>query len=203
MTIDIQQGDKASLNHSLKAKQRIIAGLSWDAREDKVGMIGKLLKSDSQHDLDICCYIYDNNGEFIDFVGAEAQDSMDQTGKIYHSGDDMSGEGDGDDERISIELAELPSSIHAIVFMAEIRSNHVFNEIEGVTARIVDSFTEKKLLSLTLNHPDSENKNACVLVSVYRDNVNSKTGWMLHHIAKYPDISKIQDWGEYLKQYTR
>ncbi len=203
MTSQIKQGQKGALNQTTKSKERIIAGLSWDAREDKVGMIGKLLKSDSQHDLDISCYIYNKSGEFVDFVGAEAQDSMDQSGKIYHSGDDMSGEGEGDDERISIELAELPDDIHAIVFMVEIRSNHVFNEVEGVTTRIVDSFTENDLLNLTLNHSSSENKNACVLASVYRDIVNSKSGWMLHHIADYPDISQIKDWGDYLKQYTR
>lgn len=199
----IPHGSKAPLNQSLKAKQRIIAGLSWDAREDKVGVVDRVLKSDSQHDLDICCYIYNTSGQFIDFVGAEAQDSMDESGKIYHSGDDMSGEGDGDDERISVELAELPDDIQAVVFMIEIRSNHTFANVEAVSARIVDSFTENDLLNIDINHETGANKNACVFAAVTRDNGNSPTGWMLHHIADYPDISQIDDWGEYLKQYIR
>ena len=199
----IAHGQKGSLNQSTKFKQRIVAGLSWDAREDKVGVLGRVMKSDSQHDLDICCYIYNTSGEFIDFVGAEAQDSMDESEKIYHSGDDMSGEGDGDDERISVELAELPDDIQAVVFMAEIRSNHVFGEVDAVTSRIVDGGTENDLLNMALNHEDGANKNACVLASVYRDNAASNTGWMLNHIVDYPDILQINDWGEYLKRYIR
>jgi len=202
MTEQLAHGEKGPLNQTQKSKQRVIAGISWDAREDKVGVVGRVLKTDSQHDLDLNCYIYNKAGEFVDFVGAEAQDSMDESGKIYHSGDDMSGEGDGDDERIAVELAELPYDIHAIVFLVEICSNHTFSDIELPTARIADSFTEKDLLSIVINHEGSADKTAFVMASIYRDN-ESSSGWTLNHIADYPDISKIEDWGSYLSQYSR
>ena len=48
----LQKGQKGPLNHTIKARQRIVAGLSWDARETKVGLVGRVT-GDSQHDLDI------------------------------------------------------------------------------------------------------------------------------------------------------
>lgn len=195
------RGEKAPLNHTLKARQRIIVGLGWDAREDKVGLFGRVLKTDSQHDLDITCYIYNKDGEFVDFVGAEAQDSMDQSGKIYHSGDDMSGEGDGDDEFISAELAELPGSVHSIVFLVEIRSNHVFADIDSPFGRVADGMTNNNLLEVSINHDEAADKNAFVMCSIFRD-LSSDTGWTLYNISEYPDVTNITDWGTYLAEFT-
>ena len=195
------KGEKTTLNHTKKARERIIASLSWDARETKVGLIDRLRKTDSQHDLDITCYIYNGHGEFIDFVGAEAQDSMDESGKIYHSGDDMSGLGEGDDETISVELAELPQDTHGIVFLVEIRSNHVFAEIEAPFVRFADGMTNDNLLEIPLTHDDAAHTNAFIMCSIWR-NEDSPTGWMLYNISEYPDTNQIEDWGSYLAQFV-
>jgi tellurium resistance protein TerZ len=195
------KGQKAPLNHTKQSRERIIAGLSWDPREDKVSRVRHMLKTDSQHDLDITCYIYNKGGEFIDFVGAEAQDSVDQSGKIYHSGDDMTGAGEGDDEFISAELAELPESIHALVFLVEIRSRHVFSDIEAPLCRLVDSMSHNELLSSPINHDDCVDKNAFIMGAISRD-ASNESGWTLYNISEYPDISKIEDWGSYLAQFV-
>jgi tellurium resistance protein TerZ len=197
----VERGEQAPLLFTQQARGRIIAGLGWDAREDKVGMFGRILKTDSQHDLDITAYIYNKDGEFIDFVGAEAQDSMDDSGKIYHSGDDMSGEGDGDDEFISAELMELPGNVHAIVFLVEIRSNHVFADIESPFTRLADGMTNNDLLEIRINHDEAANKNAFVMCSVFKS-MASETGWMVYNISEYPDVTNIEDWGTYLAQFA-
>lgn len=195
------KGDKIPLAHTQKSRERIVVGLSWDARKDKVKMLDRLVKKDSQHDLDITCYIYDTHGTFIDFVGAEAQDSMDESGKIYHSGDDMTGIGDGDDEFISAELAELPDNIHGIVFLAEIRSAHSFADVEGPFCRLADGMTDKNLLECPINADEAAHANAFVMCSIYKSEA-SPTGWKLYNISEYPDISKIHDWGTYLRQFV-
>ncbi len=195
------KGEKVPLNHTLKARERIIVGLSWDAREDKVSFLGKLTKTDSQHDLDISCYIYNQHGEFIDYVGAEAQDSVDESGKIYHSGDDMSGAGDGDDESISAELAGLPIDVHGIVFLIDIRSNHVFADVEAVACRLADGMTDDNLLEINVSAEEGKDRNAFVMCSIFRDE-DSPTGWKLYNISEYPDISTIEDWGSYLAQFV-
>jgi len=196
---NLTKGQKAPLNHTQKARQRIVAGLSWDAREDKVGVIGRVT-GDSQHDLDINCYVYDNEGDFIDFVGSEAQDSMDQSEKIYHSGDDQSGAGDGDDEFISAELAELPDNIHGMVFIVEIRSQHVFTDVATPFARIADGFDDNNLLEISIEGENTKTSNAFVMCAIQRKS-DSPTGWQLYNISEFPDVSQIEDWGSYLSQF--
>lgn len=195
------KGEQAPLNHTKKSRERIFVGLSWDARQDKVKMLDRLIKKDSQHDLDVNCYIYNSQKEFIDFVGAEAQDSMDESGKIYHSGDDMTGIGDGDDEFISAELAELPDNIHGIVFLMEVRSSHTFAEVEAPYCRLADGMTNENLLECHINSEEAANTNAFIMCSIYRSD-NSPTGWMLNNISEYPDISQIEGWGEHLAQFV-
>lgn len=203
MTYFPVKGEKIQLNHTVKSKERILVGLSWDEREDKVKKLDRFLKKDSQHDLDISCYIYDDKGEFIDYVGAEAQDSMDESGKIYHSGDDMTGAGDGDDEFINVELAELPPHVHGIVFMADIRSNHTFSDIASPFCRLADGMTDENLLETYMTDEAAGTHHAFVFCAVYRDHdEESETGWRLHNVSEYPDTETIDSWGEYLKQFV-
>ena len=195
------RGEKAPLNHTKKARERIVVGLSWDEREDKVNRVRGLLKTDSQHDLDISCFIYNAAREFIDFVGAEAQDSMDESGKIYHSGDDMTGAGEGDDEFISAELADLPAEVHALVFLIEVKSRHLFSDVEAPFTRLADGMTDNNLLEIHLNHDEAPDKSAFIMCAISR-NESSPTGWQVYNISEYPDISQIHDWGSYLAQFV-
>ncbi len=195
----LNKGEKAPLNHTLKARQRIVAGLSWDAREDTVGLIGRI-KGDSQHDLDISCYIYNKEGEFIDFVGPDAQDSMDESEAIYHSGDDQSGTGDGDDEFISAELAGLPADTYGMVFLVEVRSEHVFSDVAAPFARIADGMDNKNLIEISITGEGANSSTAFVMAAIQRKS-DSPTGWQGYNISEFPDISQIEDWGSYLAQF--
>lgn len=197
----LTKGQKGPLGQTKQARERIIAGLRWDPREDDVKTLDRLTRGDSQHDLDITCYVYNKNVEYIDFVGAEAQDSMDQSGKIYHSGDDMTGAGDGDDESISVELAALPDDIYALVFLVEIRSNHNFCDVDAPHSHLIDGMSNKVLLDAPICHDEGARKNAFIMCSITRDNGND-SGWSVVNISEYPDISQIENWGEYLKQFV-
>lgn len=196
----LAKGEKGPLLHTLKARQRVVAAIRWDPREDKAGLIDRIRGTFQQHDLDITCFVFDERGEYIDFVGAEAQDGMDQSGCIYHSGDDMTGEGGGDDEFISAELAGLPDDVAHLVFVVEIRSNCVFGDIISPVARIADGMDDTNLLRIDLNDPAGAGKVACVFACISRNSA-SETGWTLHHIADFPDIAGIDDWGTYLVKY--
>lgn len=197
----LSKGQKAPLNHTKQARERIIAGLRWDPREDKVKAVHRITRGDSQHDLDITCYVYNKAGEYIDFIGAEAQDSMDESGKIYHSGDDMTGAGDGDDEFISAELGQLPDDIHALVFLVEIRSNHHFCDVDAPYVRLADGMSGQNLLDMPICHDEGAHKNAFVMCAISRDSGN-ESGWTLSNISEYPDISQIENWGDYLAQFV-
>ena len=201
MMTSISKGQEGPLLYTTTSRGRVIIGLGWDAREDKVKLLNKIVKKDTQHDLDIVCYVYDEEGEFIDFVGAEAQDSIDQSGKIYHSGDEMTGTAEGDDEFISAELMVLPDEIHGMVFLVEIQSQHVFEDISDANVRLADGIDNKNLLETSMKTEEGARTNTFVFASIFR-NKKSQTGWTLRNISDFPDISQIEEWGSYLSQYV-
>lgn len=201
MTFAPAKGSILSLLHTVKARQRVIAALSWDPRADKASFMDRLRGNDQQHDLDISCFVYNANGDYIDFVGPMAQDSMDQTGAIYHSGDDATGEGGGDDEFISAELAGLPEDTAHLIFLVEIRSNHSFSAVDAPLFRLADGMTNNTLMEIPLaEEGGGKDASACVLVRLFRD-FDSETGWSVQWIEEYPSLAEINDWGDYLTRY--
>lgn len=184
-----------------KARHRIVVAISWDDRiAGKEKFLEKVRGGAEQHDLDISCFVYNAAGEYIDFVGPMAQDSMDQSGAIYHSGDDATGEGDGDDEFISCELAGVPNDVHSLVFVTEIRSGHTFADVDAPSMRIADGMTNNNLFELDMSAAEGKDKEACIMARIFRDS-GSPTGWKLHTIGDYPDLADVPDWGSYLTRY--
>ncbi len=196
----IVKGRASPLLHTAKGRQRIVVAISWDVRAAKTTVIDHLRGTNQQHDLDLSCFVFDRNGEYIDYVGAMAQDAMDQTGAIYHSGDDATGEGDGDDESVSCELAGLPEDTAHLIFVAEIRSDHTFKDIDQPAGRIADGMTDNNLLELSIAATEGKDAKACVMARIYRDPA-SPTGWNLHLIDEYPALPDVSDWGSYLTRY--
>jgi stress response protein SCP2 len=200
MSIDYpHRGERVALNHTMKARQRVTVGISWDVRDDAKFM-DVIKGTHYQHDLDLSCYIFDENKEYVDFVGAEGQDNMDQSGKIYHSGDDMTGEGEGDDEAISIELANVPDYVCHMVFLVEVNTNHAFGEIHQPSARIADGFDDSNLYETVFGQTEGSDNKSYIIAEIYR-NRTSPTGWSLHNIDDYPNVEEIEDWAEYMKQF--
>ncbi len=191
---------KKPLLHTKSGRERIVIAIYWDERTDKISMMHKIKRQHFQHDLDVCCFVYDDAGVYIDFVGSMAQDAMDQTGCIYHSGDDSTGAGDGDDEFISVELAGLPPETKHLFFVTEIRTNHVFSQVLNPNMRLADGMTNKNLVELPLAKTDGGDKKACVMLKISRDS-GSPTGWSVDVLDEYPDLGDVSDWGTYLTRY--
>lgn len=186
------------LQHTQKGRERVLVAISWDERSDGNTMIDKLKGTNQQHDLDLACFVFDDAGQYIDFVGSMAQDGMDSTGCIYHSGDDATGAGDGDDESISVELAGLPESTTDLFFVVEVMSDHNFTQIDDPTLRIADGATNNNMHEF---HMAGGGKGkACIAARISRDYA-SPTGWTLYHIGDFPDLSQVSDWGSYLTRY--
>jgi stress response protein SCP2 len=181
------------------ARDRILVALNWNERSDKVTIKDKIRGTNQQHDLDIACFVFNESGEYIDFVGAMAQDAMDSTGCIYHSGDDSTGEGISDDETISVELGGLPFDTTDLFFVVEVMSDHSFSEVSNPSIRIADGMTDKNLHESHINTGDASKK--AFLAARISRNDRSPTGWDLHIIEEYPDLSQVSDWGSYLSRY--
>src|SRR3546814_7240819 len=80
---------------------KIALGVGWDMVEAK-GFFAKLSGGTDSIDLDASCLAFDGAGNLVETVWFQKLISSD--GSIRHSGDNLTGEGDGDDETISIDL---------------------------------------------------------------------------------------------------
>lgn len=175
------KSQSAPLNVTQQANHRIFAGLGWDPHEDK-GLIKKA-KAISQgkqmhHDLDLACYVYDKEARYICHICAESGQQSDQTGKIYHSGDNIEGVGDGDDEQISVELKDIDPVIDSIIFAASIKSGHSFDEISNPEIRLADGYSGHEFVHRDLSDVALHGANLYAFIRVYR----SGDGWAMHYI---------------------
>lgn len=189
------------LNVTQAARHRIFVGLGWDP-VDKASLIEKAKSlvggPKVWHDLDLSCYMYDQDKVFIDAVTAKDGKHIDQTGNIYHSGDNIEGVGDGDDEQISVELKDLDTKIHHIVFIATINSGHTFGDIKAPEIRLADGYSGREFLKTGLDAADGREKSGFIFAHIYRKDPephdSSGSAWALHHINQFMPGRDIQEW---------
>lgn len=181
----LQKGQITTLNVTQEAQHRVVVGLGWDPNEntglvDKAKALSK--RQSTHHDLDLSCYVFDVNGHYISHICAISDKHTDQTGKIYHSGDNTEGVGDGDDEQISVELKDIDPAIHSIIFVASIKSGHVFGEINAPEIRIADGYSKHNFLHHDLSDRDGEKHKSFAFIRLLKTPDNT---WKLHYISEY------------------
>lgn len=193
-------GDGTALNVTQEGNRRVFVGLGWDPNEkprlgDTLGaLIGARKK---HHDLDLSCFYFGNDGAYLGVVSAQPEAHTGAAGRIYHSGDNVEGIGEGDDEQVSVELKDLPNDIHHLVFKAAIKSGHSFSDVAGASIRLCDGYTGRCFVEHELSGEHSSENNAYVFVHLYRQD----DGWMIHTIAEFQKNTLLEDWGEQLKRY--
>ena len=100
MAVNLQKGQKISLEKEAGGTlTSVVMGLGWDVAKKK-GLFG--FGREQSIDLDASCFIFDDNNNPIDLVYFGQLASRD--GSVQHSGDNRTGEGDGDDEQIAVAL---------------------------------------------------------------------------------------------------
>ncbi|MCB1651581.1 MAG: TerD family protein [Alphaproteobacteria bacterium] len=197
-----EKGAPFRLNVTQKASWRIFAGLGWDPNE-AAGLVDKakaLIGGKSvEHDLDLSCYIYDADKRHINTVtSSPGHMHIDQTGKIYHSGDNVAGVGDGDDEQISVELKDLDPVIHSLLFAVSIKSGHVFGEIKMPEIHLSDGYTGRRFLHAPLDKPEYASQSSFVFACLYR---GEDEGWMLRFIGEAGVMGKDAEMAQRFKSY--
>ncbi len=187
----LEKGEHSPLNVTRKAEHRVFAGLGWEPHA-KPGMLEKLgaalgfTKID--HDLDLNCLLFSAKKNLIGAVSTLPGYAADISGRVYHSGDNIAGVGEGDDEQVSVELLKLDPSIHYIVFTAMIKSGHTFGEIDSPEIRLADGYSNHNFLITPLNHLEGKAKSAFAFASIYRKD----DGWNIHNISTYIDVTALQ-----------
>lgn len=174
-TVSLKKSDGATLTH-------VRMGLGWDAFKKK-GLFGGL-KAQSI-DLDASAVLYDAQRNVVDQVWFQQLASRD--GSVQHSGDNLTGDGDGDDESIAVQLDRLPSNVHTLVFLVNSFTGQNFSQIENAFCRLVDETTGAEIARYDLT--GSGMHTAQVMAKVSRDGA----GWSMTAIGQIANGRTFKD----------
>ena len=172
--ISLKKGEKIDLSKSAPALKRAMIGLGWDAN-DRVG---------GQFDLDASCFLLDANGRasgIQDFIFYN--NLVGGNGSVQHQGDNLTGDGDGDDEQILIEFDKVPANIAKIAItitidQADVRRQN-FGMVRNAFARVVDNDTQREMIRFDLGE-DFSTETAIIAVEFYRHNGS----WKMSAVAQ-------------------
>ncbi|RCX17604.1 tellurium resistance protein TerD [Anaerobacterium chartisolvens] len=163
MAISLQKGQKVDLTKTNPGLTKLVVGLGWDTNKYDGGF---------DFDLDAAAFMLAESGKVAsekDFVfyGNKSHES----GSVQHMGDNLTGEGEGDDEQVKINLQAVPESIKKIDFTvtiheAEARKQN-FGQISNAYIRIVDEAKNEELIRYDLGE-DFSVETAVVVAELYR-----------------------------------
>lgn len=146
MSVNMTKGQQVSLTKSGGGTlTKVRMGLGWDAIK-KRGMFGGV-KSQSI-DLDASCLLFDASGNLVDQVWFQQLNSAD--GSVRHTGDNLTGAGDGDDESVIVDLSRVPSTVKTLVFTVNSFTGQDFSQIENAYCRLVDETNEVEIAKFSL-----------------------------------------------------
>ena len=141
MSVSLVKGQKVDL-HKASADAgvstpltKLVAGAGWDA------------KSDKDIDLDLVAVYLENSGKAIPDANGNGT-NLDEAVTFFnnlkntgaeHSGDNLTGEGDGDDETITFDLANIPANVSEVAVVVASYSGEKFSEVENAFVRLVNA----------------------------------------------------------------
>ena len=165
MAVNLMKGQKVELTKTNPGLQKIVVGLGWDVNQ---------FDSGSAFDLDAAVFLTDASGKVTcdkDFVFYGNLEHPSHS--VKHLGDNLTGEGDGDDEQVQVNLATIPQSIQKVAFSvtiydAEVRVQN-FGQVSNAFIRIVDEMTNTEILRYDLGE-DFSIETAVVVGELYRHN---------------------------------
>ena len=141
MAVSLSKGQKVDLTKTNPGLTKIIVGLGWDTNK---------YDGSSDFDLDASVFMLGANGKipseknFIFYNNLVSPD-----GSIKHTGDNLTGDGDGDDETVLVELAKVDAAITELVFVVTIheaeKRKQNFGQVRNAFIRLYDQDTNKEV----------------------------------------------------------
>lgn len=172
MSVSLQKGQKVSLTKENASLSRIVVGLGWDEAQKKSGGLFGGLKSNPV-DCDASALMLKDGkitdkGDIIYFGNLKHK-----TNTVHHLGDNLTGAGDGDDEQIKVDLAQLSAEYDRIVFVVNIyqavKRKQDFGMINNAFIRLVDEVTGKELCRYNLSESYPQ-MTSMIFGEIYRHN---------------------------------
>lgn len=175
MAINLEKGQKINLQKADGSSlQKVVLGVGWDVAKSK-GFLG-FGGGAGSIDLDASCILFDDNKQVLDVVYFGQLRSKD--GSIVHSGDNLTGEGDGDDEQITVSLPQLPANVKSLVFTVSSFRGQTFEKVENAFCRLVDQSSGQEIAKYSLSTQGAHT--SLIIAKIYRHN----NEWKMHAIGE-------------------
>lgn len=163
-TISLSKGQKVSLSKGNPTLDQLHVGLGWDTNRYEGGAF----------DLDASVFMVGENelvpnNSFFVFYGQASSPE----GSVVHSGDNLTGEGSGDDESVTVSLSTVPQEVQKLVFTVTIHEAQIrrqnFGQVSNAYIRVEDKATGKELIRYDLGE-DFSTETSLVVGEIYRHN---------------------------------
>jgi tellurium resistance protein TerD len=174
MSINLVKGQKIDLTKGTTGLTNLIVGLGWDPVEvESKGFFGSK-KQKVDIDCDASAILLDANGKLTKDKNVICFHNLVSDCKsVKHSGDNLTGEGDGDDEQIFIDLTKVPADIHKIVVVVNIYQadsrKQDFGMIKTAYIRVANQANNQELVKFNLTD-NYAGMTALITGELYRHN---------------------------------
>ncbi|AWN32044.1 TerD family protein [Streptomyces libani] len=168
MGVSLSKGGNVSLTKEAPNLTAVIVGLGWDARTT----------TGTDFDLDASALLANDQGKvandqnFVFFNNLKSPD-----GSVEHTGDNITGEGEGDDEQVKVNLAAVPADVAKIVFPVSIYDAETrqqsFGQVRNAFIRVVNQADNVELARYDLSE-DASTETAMVFGELYRNGAEWK-----------------------------
>jgi tellurium resistance protein TerD len=164
MTVSLVKGGNVSLSKEAPGLTKVSVGLGWDNR----GTDG------AAFDLDAVCYLLNDSGkvradnDFIFYNNLSGGD-----GSVQHMGDNLTGEGEGDDEQVQFDLSKIPADVTKVAIAVTIHDatqrSQNFGQVSNAFIRVVNMGDNAEIVRYDLSE-DFSTETAIIFGDLYRHN---------------------------------
>lgn len=163
MAISLQKGGNVNLSKEAPTMNKMVVGLGWDTRAT----------DGAAFDLDAVGFVLSNAGKVradSDFIFFNNKQNAE--GSVVHGGDNRTGDGDGDDETIMIDLSKMPADVEkvavcVVIYDAEGRKQN-FGQVSRAYVRILNEANQQEVARYDLSE-DGSTEAAMIFGEVYRN----------------------------------
>ncbi len=198
MAVSLKKGQGVSLSKNDYDLSKVTLGLGWDVAEEKKGFLGGIFGSDGpEYDLDAIAFLLGENGKVNDLGRTDNgrptlingdvvffNSQKHHTGKIWLTGDNRTGAGDGDDEQIIALLNSMDERYERIVFVVQIyqgrQNNQHFGKVKNAYIRAVDA-KGKEMARYDLSGDSAFNEHCSM---TFAELIREANGWQFKAVGK-------------------
>ncbi len=165
MAISLSKGGNINLSKTAPTMNKVDLGLGWNPR----------VTDGQAFDLDAIAFLVNENGKVrgdSDFIFFNQKASA--CGSVVHNGDNRTGDGDGDDETISVDLSKVPADVNKVIFAVTIhegeKNGQNFGQVDRAYIRVINQDANSEEIARFDLSEDGSTEVAMIFGELYRHN---------------------------------